>query len=246
MDRPLDLFLKRLKLRNSLSSAECAALRAIEPRLSRKKARWDIVRSGDHTDFACLVAEGIIGRSDQFADGSRRTAAFYIAGDMCDLHSVAVPVAGWNITALTDCAYYEVPHEELRAVYQRHPRLLEAFWRDTIVDASVLSKWVTVMSGLSAKQRIAHLFCEFGIRTAAAGLGSSDAFPFPLTQAQLAELTGATSVHVGRLLAELRDEALVRPGRGMIEIADLPMLRKIAAYDPTYLLLGHSAQQMLL
>jgi CRP-like cAMP-binding protein len=243
--RPLDLFIKRLQLRNSLTQEECDALRAIEPVQSSKGARWDIVRSGDHTDFACLVDQGIIGRADQFADGSRRTAAFYIAGDMCDLHSVAVPVAGWNITALTDCTYYQVAHEDLLAVCDRHPRLLKAFWRDTIADASVLSKWVTVLSGLSTKQRVAHLLCEFGIRTAAAGLGSSSAFPFPLTQAQLAELVGATSVHVGRVLSELRQQGVVRPRRGHVEISDMATLRRVAEYDPTYLLLDEDIQQML-
>lgn len=245
MAHPLDRFIKRLQLRSSLSEAEVKALRAIEPREARRSARRDIVRSGDHTVFACLVAEGVVGRAEQFADGTRRTAAYYVAGDMCDLHSVAVPVAGWNITALTDCVYYEVPHEALEAAGRRFPNLLTAFWRDTIVDASVLSKMVTVLSRLPVKQRVAHLFCEFGVRASVAGLGSTRAFPFPLTQSQLAELVGATAVHVQRVLRVLREEAAVIPHRGRIEVADLKALRRLAEYDLAYLLLPSAEQQML-
>lgn len=237
MTRPLERFLNRLLLRSELSAAARKALLSIDARLIEKRARWDIVRAGDRVDVACLVEQGIIGRSEQFADGSRRTAAYYVPGDMCDLHSVAVPVARWNITALTDCKIYEVPHDALRRAFESHNDLAMAYWRDTIADASILAKTVTALSGTEARQRVAHVLCEFGIRIQAAGLGSRIAFSFPLTQAQLAEMIGTTPVHLSRVLQQLGKEGVIRQSRGSIDIENLTLLERVAEFDPDYLLL---------
>ena len=237
MPRPLERFLRRLLLRSKLSPAARGALLAIDAPIVSQRSRWDIVRAGERVSTACLVEEGIVGRSEQFADGSRRTAAYYVPGDMCDLHSVAVPTAGWNITALTDCRVYEVPHEALRAVFDTFPEVAMAFWRDTTADSSILAKMVTILSGLSARERVAHVLCEFGVRMQTAELGSRLQFPFPLTQAQLAELVGTTAVHMSRIIQQLSKEGVLVQKRGSIEVKDLPMLERIAEYDPQYLLL---------
>jgi CRP-like cAMP-binding protein len=237
MARPLDRFLRRLLLRSELSQEARNAILAIDPPLDSRRGRWDIVRAGEVVSTACLVEEGIVGRSEQFADGSRRTAAYYVPGDMCDLHSVAVPTAGWNITALTDCRIYHVPHDDLRAVLERFPEVAMAFWRDTTADSSILAKMVTILSGSSARERVAHVLCEFGVRMQTAQLGSRVAFPFPLTQAQLAELVGTTTVHMSRIIQQLSKEGVVVQRRGSIEVKDLALLERIAEYDPQYLLL---------
>ena len=160
MSRPLERFLRRLELRSQLSPAEKAALLAIDAELVVRQARWDLVRPGEKVDYACLVSSGIVGRSETFADGRRQTSAIFIAGDMADLQSVAVPVAAWAITALTDAEVYQVPHASLRAVGEEFPRVAEAFWRDTVADGSALSKWVAVLSRHPARKRLAHLLCE--------------------------------------------------------------------------------------
>jgi CRP-like cAMP-binding protein len=237
MPRPLEKFLRRLLLRSELSPAARTAILAVEAPLVSKRARWDIVRTGQVVSTACLVDAGIVGRSEQFADGSRRTAAYYVPGDMCDLHSVAVPTAGWNITALTDCRVYEVPHEALRELFVGYPEIAMAFWRDTTADSSILAKMVTILSGLSARERVAHVLCEFGVRMQTAKLGSRLEFPFPLTQAQLAELVGTTTVHMSRIIQQLSREGVLVQRRGSIEVKNLPLLERIAEYDPQYLLL---------
>lgn len=237
MARPLDRFLNRLLQRSPLSAAARRALLAIDARPVQKRARWDVVRAGDEVSHASLVAEGLVARSEQFANGTRRTAAYYVPGDMCDLHSVAVPLAGWNITALTDCTIFEVPHRDLRQLFDRHSDLAMALWRDTVADASILAKWVTLLSGGSARQRLAHLLCEYGIRIQSAGLGSRADFPYPLTQAQTAEIIGTTAVHLSRVVKQLCREGLIEQKRSEILVRDLPLLERTAEYDPQYLLL---------
>ena len=237
MDRPLNQYLHRLTLRHNLAAAERDALLAINAPVMFANAKTDLVRPGQVVGHACLVKSGLLARAEQFADGKRYTTAIFVPGDMADLHSVASPEAAWAITALTDCEYYAVPHAAIRAAYKEFPGLGMALWRDTIVDASILSKWASVLSRHSAPKRLAHLLCEYGLRMSAAGMGDRQDFELPLTQAQLAELLGLTVVHVQRTFRALRQEGLIATKRKNVRVLDLSGLERLAEFDDTYLML---------
>lgn len=113
MSHALHAWIDRLAVRSPLGDDDVRILRAIDAPVIEEGARWDLVRPGQRVDFSCLVVRGYVARSERFAHGGRHSTAVYLPGDMCDLHSVAVPVAGWGITALTDVAICQVPHEAL-------------------------------------------------------------------------------------------------------------------------------------
>ncbi len=237
MAAPLHAWIDRLTVRSSLSDDDIGVLRAIDAPVVEESARWDLVRPGQKVDYSCLVVEGYVARSERFAHGGRHSTAVYLPGDMCDLHSVAVPVAGWGITALTDVAICQVPHTALLDAARQSSAIAMALWRDVIVDGSVLSKWVSVLSGHSAPKRLAHLWCELAIRSRIAGIGDEAGFPFPFTQDQLAELLGISPMHVNRVSKELRSSGMVQWAGRRVEIADWDRLRRYADFDDLYLLL---------
>lgn len=237
MENPLSSWVRRLQLRSDLSEEDCNLLLSIKAPVVAQSARWDLVRPGQRVDYACLVVEGFVARSERFAQGSRQSTAIFLPGDMCDLHSVAVPVAGWGITALTDVVICQVPHEKLLAAADASRAVAQALWRDTIVDASVLSKWVSVLSGLVAPKRLAHLCCELAIRCELAGLGSRASFPFPFTQEQLSELLGVSPMHVNRIGKDLRAAGLIEWSNRKVGVPDWSSLVRFAEFDDQYLLL---------
>jgi CRP-like cAMP-binding protein len=237
MAHALHAWIDRLGVRSPLNDDEIHILRAIDAPEIEENARWDLVRPGQRVDFSCLVVRGYVARSERFAHGGRHSTAVYLPGDMCDLHSVAVPVAGWGITALTDVVICQVPHEALLDAAQQSAAIAMALWRDTIVDASILSKWVSVLSGHSAPKRLAHLWCELAIRSRIAGIGDEGSFPFPFTQDQLAELLGISPMHVNRVAKELRASGLVTWAERRIALPDWQRLRRFADFDEAYLLL---------
>ena len=128
-----------------------------------------------------------------------------------------------------------VPHEPLRKLIE-DANLALAFWRDTVVDGSILAKWVSNLGRKAAPPRVAHLFCEIGIRMEHAGLGTRTEFDFPMTQAQLADVVGLTSVHLNRTLKGLAAKG-VTFARKTVRIADWDLLAAMAEFDPAYLLL---------
>lgn len=234
----LQQYLRRLTLRSDLTASECDAITALPAESHQIAAQRDMVSPGQRMTHACLVVSGLAARFDQLANGQRQFTALHIAGDMCDLHSVPAPVTGWGIQALTGTTYLRVPHNALRALIADQPAIALALWRDTIVDVSILSKWISALGRRSAEARLAHFLCEVAIRLEQSGQGSRTAFKLRATQVHIADFLGISTVHVSRSLQSLRARGLLEAQHYTYQIPDFPALAHFAEFDPTYLLLN--------
>ena len=80
--------------------------------------------------------------------------------------------------------------------------------------------------------RIAHVLCEFALRLKLAGLGDGSGYQLPMTQEQLGDTTGLTSVHVNRTLKLLEAEGLIeRLSPRSITIGDWKKLAEVGDFD---------------
>jgi CRP-like cAMP-binding protein len=71
------------------------------------------------------------------------------------------------------------------------------------------------------------------------GMTEGMSFPLAVTQTDLADATGLTSVHVNRMLRELREERLLTFRGGRVQIHDWERLQAAAEFDPIYLHAEH-------
>jgi CRP-like cAMP-binding protein len=195
----------------------------------------DFVRLGERVDHACLVVDGLVGRFGQNDQGGRQITALHIAGDMADLHSVVTPQAASALQALTTTTLLKISHRSLRDAVRRYPALAEAFWRECVIDAGILSEWVVNVGRRDARARTAHLLCEMAFRYEAAGAKVGFSFAFPPTQAQLADMLALTPVHVNRTLKGLREEGLAEIRDRTAHILDWTGLLHAGEFDPWYL-----------
>lgn len=231
----LRLFTNRLRERSALDETQVAAILALPGRLHDYEPRIDVVRLGEKTDHACLIVDGLVGRFGQVIDGRRQITALHIPGDMCDLHSVVIPRVSWALQTLSPSTILRIPHRALRALARQSPDISEAFWRDCSVDASVLSQWVVNVGRRDALQRVAHMLCELAVRMESVHLGSRAGFRLEATQAQIADATGLTAVHVNRIYATLRGEGAVEIKAREVRVLDWDRLVEIADFDESYL-----------
>ena len=116
-----------------------------------------------------------------------------------------------------------------------HPRISVVFWRDTLIDAAVFREWVVNVGRREAYGRIAHVLCEVYVRLRAVGLVNGHAFQMPVTQAELGDATGMSTVHVNRTLQQLRGDDLITLRSGSVTVLDWERLRQAGEFDPTYL-----------
>jgi CRP-like cAMP-binding protein len=104
-----------------------------------------------------------------------------------------------------------------------------------MVDAAILSEWVVNVGRRDAKTRIAHLLCEMATRLHANPGANEFVFDLPVTQAQLAEVTALTSVHVNRTLQSLRADGLIEWHQRVIRVPRWDALMARAEFNPAYL-----------
>lgn len=82
------------------------------------------------------------------------------------------------------------------------------------------------------------------IRRENAGQGDRHSFSLPITQADLADATGLTSVHVNRVLKVLRGRGVVTAERGTITVHDWDELVSIGELDDAFMVLDGPSPRM--
>ena len=244
-DCPLAPMLRKLSARGTLSAADAAAVLALPYRLKTLSAHEYVIREGDVATHSCLLRSGFAYRQKQTGDGKRQICSLHLAGDMVDLQNSLLRIADHSVQALTDVAVALIPREAVLDLAFGYRAVGEALWYDTLVDASIFREWTTSIGQRSAEARLAHLFCEFGIRLEAAGLGSATRFDLPMTQEQLADSTGLTPVHVNRMMRGLREAGVISTSRRELTIVDWDGLAQAGDFDRMYLHLPEDQERAL-
>jgi CRP-like cAMP-binding protein len=233
----IERHLMKLRARTPLSAEEEAIIRAAVSGVRRLKPDDILVRAFERVDFSSILVSGFAARVRQLADGRRQTSELHTPGDFADAHSFTLKYLDHDIVAMTECEFAIVPHERLLAITEQHPRLTRIYWFGTNLDAAIHRELVVSLGRREASGRMAHLFCELHVRLGLVGLVEGDAFDLPLTQAEMAECLGLSSVHVNRTLMQLRSSGLLEWTGRRASILDLEGLRELADFDPGYLYL---------
>lgn len=235
LDRQLKPFFDRIRLRDVLGPEEQVAIREAGRDRLQFGPGEDLVREGDRPMNSILLTRGITCRYRLVSGGARQLMAIHLPGDFVDLHSFLLKEMDHSVGALTACDAITFPHENLVRVTERFPHLTRMLWLLTLIDGSAHREWLVGLGVLSATQRAAHLFCEVYRRLEIIGLAHDYRFSFPVTQTALADAVGTSSVHVNRVIQELRQRELITWEGGIITIRDWPALARLADFDDRYL-----------
>lgn len=231
----LQTMLAKVRRLSDVDDEDLEALASLPHRPDTRKPHSYIVREGDRPAECCLLVDGYAARSKLSADGGRQIVSFHVAGDMLDLQHLFLERADHFVQAMTEVTLVWIPMPALRDLISRRPKVGTAFWRDALIDASIFREWVLNVGRRDAKTRIAHMLCEFLVRSEKAGLGSVEKLRLPFTQEQIGDATGLTAVHVNRMLRELTEEGLIRRSPGFLQIRDWEGFRRVAEFDAAYL-----------
>jgi CRP-like cAMP-binding protein len=232
---------RKLESQIVLSDAEKHALQSRSGTVKTLEADQDIVREGERPSTCCLVLDGFVHRYKMTETGKRQILSFHISGDIPDLQSLHLEVMDHSLGTLARSTLAFLPHDTVRDLIRRCPRIGDAFWRETLIDAAVFREWMLGLGRREAYGRMAHLLCELYVRLKAVGLANGHGYEMPLTQAELGDALGLSTVHVNRTLQDLRGEGLITLQGGSVAVLDWEGLRKAGEFDPTYLHLRKEA-----
>jgi CRP-like cAMP-binding protein len=218
-----------------LSHEDGATIRALcEEQVATVPAKRDIIKDGESPDYIHLILDGWAARYKQLPDGSRQITAFLIPGDFCDLHATVLATMDHGIVALTACKVAYLDSAKLDQITTERSMLTKALWWMTLVDEATLREWV-INSRRRAPAAVAHLLCEMHLRLRLVGLANDNSLELPLTQDDLADATGMTSVHMNRTIQTLRESGLIQLKAGRLDIPDMQELASAGGFDDRYL-----------
>lgn len=110
-----------------------------------------------------------------------------------------------------------------------------AFWRSTLIDAAIYREWVINVGRREALSRMAHMLCELIYRLRSVGRIKDHVAEIPITQAALGDALGLSTVHVNRMLQELRRKGLIATSGARMHVLNWPDLVHAGDFDTIYL-----------
>lgn len=203
------------------------------------EAQQDLISEGERPEDVHLVLEGMALRYKILPNGRRSIMALLIPGDFCDLHVAILGEMDHTIATLDRSQIVKIPRRTIGDLIEHHPGIARALWWATLVDEGVLREWLANMGRRPSDKQMAHLFCEMFTRMAAVNKVTDGRFRLPLTQEDLGDVLGMSTVQVNRTLRRLREQDFLEFINREVEMRNIGGLRRFADFDPNYLHLGN-------
>ena len=225
----------KLQMWTRLDDADRDAVLALPHRIRALRAHEFIVRDGDEPRHSCLILSGYAIRHKLTGSGGRQIMSIHMKGDIVDLQNSLLRSAEHNVQTLNDVEAAFIPIAAIEEIAVGRPNLGKAMWNETLVDGAIFREWTLNIGRRDARTRMGHMLCEFALRLETVGLGEQCQYELPMTQEQLADALGLTSVHVNRTLKTLAAEGLIERTNRSVRIPDWKKLAEIADFDSRYL-----------
>ena len=207
-------FRDRLGRYISLTPEEKAALDGVLGPERRLKPGGVLIAEGDPEPQLYIIQHGWMHTSRRLNEGPRQIVRFHYAGDLAGTSSIAWNRAAATMTAISDCTVCDVTKTDLGRMMGAYPRLAALLYAVAAAEAVAMSDRLTSVGRTDARVRLVTLLLDIIARLRVTAGGIVDAFDLPLTQSDIADAVGLTSVHVNRTLRALeRDGLIERHGR---------------------------------
>ena len=152
-----------------------------------------------------LLLDGYAARYKIVSNGRRQISAIHVAGDFIDLHSFLLKTMDHGVLALTNCRIANVPHATLEKITEEFP--ISHGCCGSARSSTAPSPGMADDHGTPLRHG-SHGAPDLRAVPAAEGDRSrrGDTIQLPITQAELGDTLGLSTVHVNRVLQELRKE----------------------------------------
>lgn len=227
--------IKHFEFYSALTDQDKNLLDSLEkaPRTVRKNE--SVWQQGAATDHFYTVRKGWVYTYRNMEDGARQVLDIFVPGDIVGLREFAFKKRISGLTALTDAEICPFPKKRMIDVFSQSLLLCNIFFIIASRDQAILLERLVNLGRRSAKAKLAHFLVEISRRLEKTNVNTSNHYRLPLSQGLLADALGLSAVHVNRTFQELKEERLINPGHGGIELLDVDGLKKLAGFDPSYL-----------
>lgn len=218
-----------------LAEEDIPRLAALEQRQQLVPARVPLVDGETIGRPPVVIGNGWAHSYHLLADGSRQIIDFHLPGDLVGSHFGVIPVPGTVAVTLTDCLVGKLDERALEQLEHAPGRLSQLLHWSGAREKAIIQQHLVSTGRRSAMAGLAHLLLELGERLKLVLLAGDDGFRCPLTQEHLADALGLTSIHVNRMLRELRRMGALTFKQGYVAFHDRDRLVQLAGFEPSFL-----------
>ncbi len=221
--------ISRPEIEDLLKRGEAALLAAMSP-TPRVLQRGEIlVQTGEPHEFVYAVESGWFARTRTISDGRRQIIIIFLPGEFCGIKTIFMTRQPDAIEALTQASTRRIHYQEVLALAaQDFAVAMHLAWQ-LALDERHLHNWNVRLGRANAEERLAALLLEFRNRLVKLGVNAGESYVLPLTQQQIADHVGLTTVHVNRVLRRFRELNMVSIQRGeVVFLNDVGSLEALA------------------
>lgn len=210
----------------------CADLDAFEKakteRLELEK-KAVIRRQGEKMDAIYFLASGWVASCVDTESGRRQIVKIHLPGDLLGVPSICLERSAASLVALTKASVDVIPLTAFARLFRESTQFAFSMLLSSQQERVLLMDRVTSIGRTLAPQRIAALLLHIHDRLKLIDARNGKSFELPLTQEELAQATGLTSVHINRTFQELDRLDVIERSDRRITLKDIRALRELAA-----------------
>ena len=187
-----------------------------------------LYHEGDKADKAYTMYTGWVRLFKNLENGDRQILRFALPGDFLCYKIGHNNVLDHSAVAISDVTMCAFPIDRFRAVISELPDL--AFAISSITDM-VTERCHTALTSIAshpAEAKVAYLLLSLYVRESHLLNESSDWIPFPITQEDIGDALGLTSIHVNRVFQSLRKQNLIECKNRSLMVRDQDALATVA------------------
>lgn len=231
-----DIFVRRLNSLHPLQAHEAAAVLSLVHEITPVPSHHEILPEGRPARHAMVLLDGLACHFRVLESAQRQITGFVVPGDFCDFGFLSSSPVRETVMSLGPALVGRIDLGQFSTLAEKLPNIALAAMRGASVEQARTRELVVTLGARDALRRLAHFLCEMYTRLSVVGLvRDSGRFNLSMTQADLGEALGLSTVHINRTVQHLRRQKLITMGHGEVTIEDYTGLAALAGFDTRYL-----------
>lgn len=184
----------------------------------RKGAR--LVDIGDEADKIWALQSGWAVLKSHSKQHGSQILRIYLPGDLIGHAEFGARRASHQIVMLTDGVVTELSRKQFHSDLVEYPRLASLLFSLGSLSLTAFHYQVSCLNTMNAADTLKFFLLQICSRSHAGQIGLGDRFEVPMTQVEIGQVLGLTSIYVNKLLRRFKDDGHLKIERPYFKLME--------------------------
>ncbi len=223
-----DCAIRKSALFGELDPKQLDTARALRSSQITYSAGEYLYHEGDEPTKAFTIYTGWVSLFKNLEDGDRQILRFGLPGDFLCYKIGKNRIMDHSAIAISDVTLCAFPIDRFRSVIAELPELAFAISSMNEMVNERCHTALTAIASHPAETKVAYLLLSLYLREQALSEHKKDFVSFPITQEDIGDALGLTSIHVNRVFQSLRKKGLIECKSKCLWVPDPASLANVA------------------